>query len=60
MLTMLRKKTMQNIEHLKDADNECKDMFRGHLLKVKSKKRINKKIRERYKREKLDEKRILV
>ena len=42
VLTMLRKKIIQNIQHLKDAENKCKDMFRGYNLKFKSKKRSNK------------------
>ena len=27
VLTMLRKKIIQNIQHLQDAENKCKDMF---------------------------------
>ena len=42
VLTMLRKKTIQNIQHLHDAENKCKEMFRGHILKFKSNKRSKK------------------
>ena len=43
MLTMLRKKiSIQNIQDLQDAENKCKDMFRGHILNFKSKKRSKK------------------
>ena len=39
---MLRKKIIQNIQHLQDAENNCKDMFRGYILKFESKKRSKK------------------
>ena len=42
VLTMLRKKTIQSIQYLHDAENKCKNMFRGHILKFKSKKRSKK------------------
>ena len=39
---MLRRKIIQNIQHLQDAENKCKYMFRGHILKFKSKKHSKK------------------
>ena len=42
VLTMLRRKIIQNIQHLQDAENKCKDMFHGHILKFKSKKHSKK------------------
>ena len=42
VLIMLRKKIIQNIQHLQDAENKCKDIFRVHILKFKSKMRSKK------------------
>ena len=43
VLTMLRKKIIQNIQHLQDAEDKCNNnMFRGHILKFKSKKHSKK------------------
>ena len=42
VLTMLRRKIIQNIQHLQDAENKCKDIFRVHILKFKSKMRSKK------------------
>ena len=53
VLTMLRKKIIQNIQHLQDAENKWKDKFHGHILKFKSKKRSK---RENKRKAQLDEK----
>ena len=42
VLTMLRRKIIQNIQHLQDAENKCKDIFHVHILKFKSKMRSKK------------------
>ena len=42
VLTMLRENIISNIKHLQDQESKCKDMFHGHILKFKSKKRSKK------------------
>jgi len=49
---MLRKKIIQNNQDLQDAESKCKDMFRGHILKIKSKsaqKKENKRMAQKKK-----------
>ena len=34
VLVMLDERVIKNIQHLQDAESKCKDMFRGHILKL--------------------------
>ena len=34
VLAMLDERVIKNIQHLQDAESKCKDMFRGHILKL--------------------------
>ena len=54
ILTRKGEKSYCATEHsTSTAENKCKDMFRGHILKFK---RSKKKTRQRYRRKKIDEK----
>ena len=61
ILTRKGEKSYCATEHsTSTAEDKCKDMFRGHILKFKSRKRSKKKTRQRHRRKMLDEKKRIV
>ena len=43
--------TIQNIQHLQDAENKCKDIFRGCILRFQSKERSKTESKRKARRE---------